>query len=92
MKRRKAMRANATSRLDFVWVKGHAKKLHIDQHITTSLKKGGNDAADALASAAAAHHAAPQALAEAAFERQRTTLVTHSFAAELLVRRRVSSA
>ena len=78
------LRLDATRRLDFVCVTGHAKKLHIGRHITTSLNKGGNDAADALASAAASHHAAPQALTEAAIERQRTALLTHSFAAELL--------
>ena len=56
----------------------------------TSLNKGGNEAADALASAAAAHHAAPQAWTEAAIDRQRTAWVAHSFAAELLFRRRVA--
>ena len=48
------LRRNTTRRLGFVWVKGHATKVHIDRQITTSLHKGGNDAADALASAAAA--------------------------------------
>ena len=79
-----------TRRLDFVWAKRHATKLHIDQQITTTLNNGGNDAADALASAAAAHHAAPQALTEAAIGRQRTAMVTHSFAAELLFGRRAA--
>ena len=73
-----------------MWVRGHAKKLHIDRKITTILNEGGDDADDALAAAAAAHHAAPQAMTEAANERQRTALVTHSFAAELLFRRRVA--
>ena len=52
--------------------------------------KGGNDAADALASAAAAFPAAPQLLTDAAIDRQRTAWDTHSFAAELLFRRRVA--
>ena len=52
--------------------------------------KGGNDAADALACAAAAHHAAPQTLTDAAYERKRTALITHSFASELLFRRRAA--
>ena len=38
----------------------------------------------------AAHHAAPQALTEAAIGRQRTAMVTHSFASELFFRRRVA--
>lgn len=61
-------------RLGFVWVKGHAAKVHIDQQITTSLIKGGTDAADALASAGAAFHAAPQSWTDAAIDRQRTAL------------------
>ena len=51
------LRLNDTRRLEFVWVKGHATRAHIDRQVTTTLNKGGNDAADALASAAAAHHA-----------------------------------
>ena len=84
------LRRNTTRRLGFVWVVGHATKVHIDRQITTSLDKGGKDAADALASAAAAHHAAPQALTEAVIDRQRTAWDTHSFAAELLFRIRVA--
>ena len=61
------------------------RRRYIDLQITTSLNKGCNDAADALASAAAAHHAAPQALTEAARERQRTALITRSFASEFLL-------
>ena len=78
-----------TRRLEFVWVKGHVTKFHIDRHVTTTLNKGGNDAADALASAAA-QHAAPQTLTDADYERQRTALTTHSFASELLFRRRAA--
>ena len=63
-----------------MWIKGHATKVHIDRPITTTLNKGGNDAADALASAAAAHHAVPHALTEAAIGRLRTAMVTQSFA------------
>ena len=59
------LRRKTTRSFDFVWVRGHATKLHICRQITT-LNKGGNDTADALASAAAAHHVAPQALTEAA--------------------------
>ena len=66
---------NDTRRLEFVWVKGHATKAHIDRQVTTTLNKGGNDAADALASAAA-HHAAPRTLTDAAYDRQRTALIT----------------
>ena len=55
-----------------------------------TLDKGGNDAADALASAAAAHHSAPKALTDAAFERQRAALIARSFASELLFRRRAA--
>ena len=84
------LRLKATRRLDFVWVKGHATKLHIDRQITTSLNKGGNYPADALTSPAATHHAAPQALTEAAVDKQRTASVTHSVDAELLFRRRVA--
>ena len=68
------LRLNVTRRLDCVWVQGHARKVHTDRQITTTLNKGGNDAADALASVAAAHRAAPQALTEAAIDRQRTAL------------------
>ena len=82
------LRLNDTRRLEFVW---HATKSHINWQVTTTLNKGGNDAADALASAAAAHHAAPQTLTDAAHERQRTALITHSFASELLFRRRTAS-
>ena len=60
------LRLKATRRLDFVWVKRDATKLHIDWQITNTLNKGGTDAADALASATTAQHAAPQALTEAA--------------------------
>ena len=70
--------------------KGHATKAHIDQQVTTTLNKGGNDAADALAFVAAAHHAAPRTLIDAAYERQRTALIMHSFASELLFRRRAA--
>ena len=82
------LKINVTRRLEFVMVKGHATKAHINQQVTTTQNKGGNDAADALVSAAAAHHAAPQTLTDAAYERQRTALITHSFASELLFRRR----
>ena len=75
---------NDTRRLEFVWVKGYATKVRIDRQVTTTLDKGGNDAADALASAAAAHHAAPQTLTDVACEWQRIALLTHSFASELL--------
>ena len=85
-----AMRYYGTRQLKFTWVKGHATMTHINRRITTSLDKGGNDAADALASAAAAHHSAPKTLTDAALERQRTALVTHCFASELLFRRRVA--
>ena len=76
-------------RREFVWVKGHATKAHIDRQVTTTLNKGVDDAADALASAAA-HHAAPQTLTDAAYERQRTALITHSFASQSLFRRRAA--
>ena len=84
------LRLNDTRRLEFVWVKGHATKPHVDRQVTTTLNKGGNDAADALASAAAAHHAVPRTLTDAASERQRTALITHSFASELLFRKRAA--
>ena len=51
------------------------------------MSKGWNDVADALASAAAAHHAAPQALTEAATKRQRVALSTHMVVADLLFKR-----
>ena len=86
------LRLTDTRRLEFVWVKGHATKAHINQQVTTTLNKGGNDAADALASATAAHHAAPRTLTDAAYERQRTALITHSFASELLFGRPALSA
>ena len=54
----------------------------VDRHC--SGQRGGNDAADALASAAAAHHAAPQVLTEAATKRQRVALSIYVFVAELL--------
>ena len=53
------LRLKSTRQLDLVWVKVHATKVHIDREITTSLDTGRNDPADALASAAAAHLAAP---------------------------------
>ena len=84
------LRLNDTRRLEFAWVKGHATKIHIDRQVTTTLNKGGNYAADALASAAAARHSAPQTLTEAAYERQRTAMITHSFASDLLFRRRAA--
>ena len=84
------LRLNDTRRLEFVWVKGHATKAHLDRQVTTTLNKGGKDAGDALASAAAAHHAAPQTLTDAPYERQRTALITHSFASELLLRMRAA--
>ena len=79
-----------TRQVKFTWVKGHATTVHINRRITTTLDKGGNDAADALASAAAAHHSAPKVLTDAALVRQRTALATHCFASELLFRRRVA--
>ena len=79
-----------TRQVKFMWVKGHATMVHINRRITTTLDKGGNDAADALASAAAAHHSAPQVLTDAALVRQPTALATHCFASELLFRRRVA--
>ena len=78
------VRLTATRQLSFVWIKGHATRIHIDREITTTLDNGGNDAADALASAAAAHHAAPQAQIEAATKRHRVDLAT----AALLLQRR----
>ena len=84
------LRLNDTRRLGFVWFKGHPTKARIDRQVTTSLDKGGNDAADALASAAAAHHGAPQTLTDAAYERQRTGLIAHSCASELFFRRRAA--
>ena len=66
-----------------MWVKGCATKVHIDREITTTLDKGGNDAAHALASAAEAHHAAPQAPSEAATKRHLPALSTHVFVVEL---------
>ena len=79
------LRLNDTRRLEFVWVKWHATKAHIEWQVTATLNKGGNDAADALASAAAAHYAAPQTFTDAAHVRQRTALITHSFASELFL-------
>ena len=63
-------------------------KIHSDREITTSLNKRGNDAADALASSAAAHHAAPKALIQTATKRRRVALTTHIFVADLLLQRR----
>ena len=74
-----------------MWVKGHATKAHIDRRTTATLNNGGNDAADALASEAKAHRAAPQASAEAAARRHHTALATHIFADfECLLGRRVA--
>ena len=73
-----------TRQVKFTWVKGHATTVHINRRITTTLDKGGNDAADALASAA------PKVLTDAALVRQRTALATHCFVSELLFRRRVA--
>ena len=56
------LKRNISRRLGFVWVKGYATKVHIDQQITTSLNRGCDDAADAPSSAAAAFHPAPQSL------------------------------
>ena len=71
------LRLKTTRLLDFVWVKGHSTKVHIDRQVTTTLDKGGNDAADSLASATASQHAAPQGLTAAATKRQRVALSTH---------------
>ena len=62
------LKINDTKRLEFVWVKGHATKAHIVRQVTTTLNKGGHDAADALVSASAAHHAAPQTLTDTALK------------------------
>ena len=48
------------------------------------MAKGRNDAADTLASAAAAHFAGPQALTEAATKRQRVTLSARALVADFL--------
>ena len=37
------LRLNDTRRLEFVWVRGHAAKAHIDRQVTTTLNKGGNE-------------------------------------------------
>ena len=58
---------------------GMRRRAHIDWQVTTTLNKGLNDAADALASVAAAHHVAPRTLTDAAYERQRTALMTAQF-------------
>ena len=71
-----------TRRLNFVWVKGHATKIRIDSGITATLD-------GAQASAAAAHHAAPLTLTEAATQRQWVALTTHAFVAETLFKQRV---
>ena len=79
------LRLKTMRRIRFVWVKRHATKSshrQVDRHC--SGQRGGNDAADALASAAAAHHAAPQVLTEAATKRQRVALSIYVFVAELL--------
>ena len=83
------LKLKSTRQLSFAWFKRHATKIHIDREITTTLAKGGTDAVDALASAAAAHHAAPQALIEAATKRQRVALSTHIFVADLLLQQRM---
>ena len=54
------------------------------REITNTLDKGRNAVADALASAAAAHHAASPALTESATKRQRVALSTQMFVADLL--------
>ena len=54
--------------LAIVWVKGHANESHIERGITTWEDKVGNDAADALATSAAALHSIDNQVAlEAAF-------------------------
>ena len=73
---------HATSRLRLGY-KACDKSSH-QQESHSTLDKGRNDVADSLASAAAAHHAAPQALTEAATQRQLVALSTHMFVAEQL--------
>ena len=73
-----------------IWVKGHAEQIHIDRGITTALDKCGNDSADALASAAAASHAAPHLLLQAATRRKQHALALHWFAIDVLAQRRAA--
>ena len=65
-------------------MKGHAKEVHIERGITTRLDKHANDAADKLASDAAAHHAAPDSLTTAAERRKGHAKAFHLLAAEIL--------
>ncbi len=71
-------------------MKGHAKQIHIDRGITTTLDKCRNDAADALASAAAASHAAPHLLLQAATRHKQHALALHWFAIDVLAQRRAA--
>ena len=74
-------RLNDTRRLEFVWVKGHATKAHIDRQVTTSLTPQTHW--HLLLRHITRHR---RLLTDAAHERQRTALITHS--SELLFRRR----
>ena len=47
--------------LHITCVKEHAEQVHINKGHNTEMVKGGNDAADALASTAASRHGTPQA-------------------------------
>ena len=82
------LRLKTTRRPHCVWVKGHATKIHIDRGTPRRWRKGRNDAADVPAFAAAAHHAAPQALAGVVTKRQLAALTIHAFVAALLFERR----
>ena len=73
------LRLRTTRRLHFVWVTGHATKVH--SGVSSPLWTKG-------AMMLQTHQAAPQALTEAATKRQRVVLSTHMFVADLLLKRR----
>ena len=74
-------------RVCFSWVKGHAKQRHIEEGVTTLQHKLGNDAADALATAGAALHAAPEVIAAGARQKRQAAVVTHALLLDLIAAR-----
>ena len=79
--------ARQSSDLVFTWVKAHTTLRDVEKGRTTAQNKCGNDAADALASAAAQQHEAPAGLMAAAQRRKRHAVAFHSLACAILKQR-----
>ena len=76
-------------RLNITWVKAHTTAQDVVAGRTTELDRCGNDAADALASAAAKLHEAPHELITAANRRKGHAVSMHRLACAILKQRSV---